>query len=68
MLTTRIGYIQAREIIALVMEGDFSTQHLPFPMPSRNHTLSQEWRDLTFMHWEVDIEKLQPHLQLCMTL
>ena len=44
------------------MEGDFSTQHLPFPMPSRNYTLSQEWRDLTFMHWEVDVEKLQPHL------
>ena len=44
------------------MEGDFPTDHLPFPMPSRKHTLSQEWRDLTFMHWEVDIVKLQAHL------
>ena len=31
-------------------------------MPSRKHTLSQEWRDLTFMHWEIDAEKLIPHL------
>ena len=44
------------------MDGDFSTDHLPFPMPSRKYTLSQEWRNLTFMHWEVDPEKLRPHL------
>ena len=44
------------------MEGDFPIDHLPFPMPSRKHTLSQEWRNLTFMHWEVDIVKLQAHL------
>ena len=44
------------------MEGDFSTNHLPFPMPSRKHSLSQEWRNLTFMHWEVDLEKLRPHV------
>ena len=44
------------------MEGDFSTEHLPFPMPARKYTLSQEWRDLTFMHWEVEVEKLTPHL------
>tara|TARA_B100000965_G_C19592820_1_gene758722 strand:+ start:1933 stop:3063 length:1131 start_codon:yes stop_codon:yes gene_type:complete len=44
------------------MEGDFATDHLPFPMPSRKHTLSQEWRNLTFMHWEVDLEKLRPHV------
>ena len=31
-------------------------------MPSRKHTLSQEWRNLTFMHWEVDLEKLRPHV------
>ena len=62
MLATRIGYIQAREIIAPIMEGDFPSEHLPFQMPSRKHTLSQEWRDLTFMHWEIDAEKLIPHL------
>ena len=62
MLATRIGYIQAREIIAPIMEDDFPSEHLPFQMPSRKHTLSQEWRDLTFMHWEIDAEKLIPHL------
>ena len=54
MLATRSGYIQAREIIAPIMEDDFPSEHLPFQMPSRKHTLSQEWRDLTFMHWEID--------------
>ncbi|RJU83131.1 MAG: DUF2071 domain-containing protein [Candidatus Poseidoniales archaeon] len=41
-----------------VMRSD----HLPFEMPSRPFALSQEWRHLTFMHWEVSIEKLQPHI------
>ena len=50
------------EYLASAMEGDFPIDHLPFPMPSRKHTLSQEWRNLTFMHWEVDIVKLQAHL------
>ena len=50
------------EYLASAMEDDFPIDHLPFPMPSRKHTLSQEWRDLTFMHWEVDIVKLQAHL------
>ena len=36
--------------------------HLPFPMPNRSFALSQEWRDLTFMHWKVDPERLKPHL------
>ena len=36
--------------------------HLPFPMPGRPYAISQEWRDLTFMHWKVDAERLQPHL------
>lgn len=50
------------EYLASAMEDDFPIDHLPFPMPSRKHTLSQEWRELTFMHWEVDIVKLQAHL------
>ena len=37
-------------------------EHLPFPMPNRPYAISQEWRDLTFMHWKVDAEKLKPHL------
>ena len=44
------------------MEDGFQADHLPFPMPKRRHTLDQEWRFLTFMHWRVDIEKLRPHV------
>ena len=44
------------------MEDGFRVDHLPFPMPNRRHTLDQEWRFLTFMHWRVDIEKLRPHV------
>ena len=44
------------------MEDGFRTDHLPFPMPKRRHTLDQQWRFLTFMHWRVDIEKLRPHV------
>ena len=36
--------------------------HLPFPIPSRSFAISQEWRDLTFMHWKVDPKRLQQHL------
>tara|TARA_A200000113_G_scaffold101213_1_gene90711 strand:- start:6217 stop:7398 length:1182 start_codon:yes stop_codon:yes gene_type:complete len=36
--------------------------HLPFPMPDRPFAISQEWRELTFMHWKVDPERLKPHL------
>jgi len=39
-----------------------SRDHLPFPMPDRSHALVQEWRNLSFLHWEVDIEKLKPHI------
>ena len=34
------------------------SDHLPFPMPERPHSLDQEWKILTFMHWEVDPLKL----------
>ena len=36
--------------------------HLPFPVPSRSFAISQEWRDLTFMHWKVDPKLLEQHL------
>jgi len=36
--------------------------HLPFSMPNRPHAISQEWRELTFMHWKVDPKRLQPYL------
>lgn len=44
------------------MEDGFRVEHLPFPMPDRGHTLAQDWRFLTFMHWRVDIEKLRNHV------
>jgi uncharacterized protein YqjF (DUF2071 family)/predicted DCC family thiol-disulfide oxidoreductase YuxK len=31
-------------------------------MPDRPFAISQEWRELTFMHWKVDPERLKPHL------
>jgi len=36
--------------------------HLPFPMPKRSHSLIQEWRNLSFLHWEVKPEKLKPYI------
>jgi len=36
--------------------------HIPFEMPEKKCTLYQNWIHLTFMHWEVQPEKIQPHL------
>ena len=36
--------------------------HVPFPLPDRPHALSQEWRNLTFMHWEVEPSKIETYL------
>tara|TARA_B100000902_G_C27210405_1_gene864029 strand:- start:375 stop:1112 length:738 start_codon:yes stop_codon:yes gene_type:complete len=44
------------------MEKQMQHHHLPFPMPKRSHSLIQEWRNLTFLHWEVTQEKLKPYL------
>ena len=38
------------------------TDHLPFPMPERKHSLEQNWVGLTFMHWEVDPDILRAHI------
>ena len=38
------------------------TDHLPFPMPERKHSLEQNWVGLTFMHWEVNPDLLRPHI------
>ena len=38
------------------------TDHLPFPMPERKHSLNQNWKGLTFMHWEVDPKILRKHI------
>ena len=47
-----------RKGMGAVREDD----HLPFPLPNRSFAISQEWRDLTFMHWKVDPQRLKPHL------
>ena len=44
------------------MAREISRHHLPFSMPDRPHALSQEWRNLTFMHWEVRPEKIAPYI------
>ena len=44
------------------MGRTFRVDHLPFPMPNRKHTLMQSWKHLSFLHWEVDPEKLSLHL------
>ncbi|MBJ61388.1 MAG: hypothetical protein CMB54_05670, partial [Euryarchaeota archaeon] len=31
-------------------------------MPERSHSLIQEWRNLSFMHWEVDPDLLSKHI------
>ena len=38
------------------------SDHLPFPMPKRPHSLIQEWRNLTFLHWEVNPNLLTPYI------
>ncbi|MAH91504.1 MAG: hypothetical protein CMA11_07020 [Euryarchaeota archaeon] len=37
-------------------------EHVPFAMPEKAHSLVQEWRNLTFMHWEVEPQNLAPHI------
>ena len=44
------------------MGKSIGRDHLPFSMPKRSHSLVQEWRYLSFLHWEVEPEKLQPYL------
>ena len=44
------------------MGRKISSNHVPFPIPDRPYALSQEWRNLTFMHWEVEPIKLEPHI------
>jgi|GEM_PF-26473 len=58
----KFGYIEARKHLGKYMEDGFQVGHLPFSMPDRKHTLAQDWRFLTFMHWRVDIEKLKHHV------
>ena len=38
------------------------SDHLPFPMLNTPNALSQEWRNLTLMHWEVDPERLAQYI------
>ena len=39
-----------------------SVDHIPFAMPESRWILRQNWKKLTFLHWEVDPELLAPHL------
>lgn len=44
------------------MKRTIQSDHLPFKMPGRKHLLVQEWRFLTFMHWEVSPEVISKHI------
>ena len=44
------------------MDQVIQSSHLPFSMPERKHSLVQQWRYLTFMHWEVSPKLLYPYL------
>ena len=44
------------------MVRKISREHVPFPIPDRPHALSQEWRNLTFMQWEVEPSRLEPYI------
>ena len=44
------------------MGVEIQTNHISFSMPNRPHALSQEWRDLTLLHWIVEPEKLAPYI------
>lgn len=37
-------------------------RHIPFKLPKRNYSLIQNWKYLSFMHWEVNPEKLKPYI------
>ena len=39
-----------------------NTSHIPFSMPTRGWALSQNWVNLTFMHWEVDRQLLKKYI------
>ena len=38
------------------------TDHLSFPMPQRPHSFVQQWRYLSFLHWDVDPVRLAPYI------
>ena len=35
------------------LNQEIQSNHIPFLMPNRNHSLIMKWKYLTFMHWEV---------------
>jgi hypothetical protein len=47
-----------RAIMGIKIRAD----HLPFQMPPNSHAFSQEWRNLTFMHWKIDPIRLAPYI------
>ncbi len=36
--------------------------HLPFGIPDRPHSIIQHWRHLTFLHWQVDPQRIGRYL------
>ena len=44
------------------MDKLLQNNHLPFQLPDRKHSLVQEWKYLTFMHWRVSPKILSHYL------
>lgn len=36
-----------------------ATDHRPWPLPDKNWQFYQEWNDVIFLHWNVDLEELK---------
>lgn len=50
------------------MNPIIQSKHIPFAMPTRKHSLIQEWKYLTFMHWEVSPKILSKYIPKDMEL
>ncbi len=48
--------------IMVKRKDGLSVAHIPFPMPESRWILRQNWKKLTFLHWEVDPDSLRAHL------
>jgi uncharacterized protein YqjF (DUF2071 family) len=44
------------------------TAHRPYPLNPAPPLMRQDWMDLAFLHWPVDIEVMRPHIPMSMEL
>ena len=59
------GMVQSLDcdrVIMVARKDGLLVDHIPFPMPEGRWILRQNWKKLTFLHWEVEPDLLRPHL------